>query len=317
MQLMKSYPIHRWCRVSSFVILGAVLLVAYRSDPNLFKSPRVESATSVNITGYAWANTPQSTGTSETGTDQGLGWIRFNGENHGVTLDLETGNFSGHAWIGNGDDGAGSTGWIDFAPTTGFPGAPFHGVRRVDNTLIGWAKVVSMGDDGWIKMSKDASDGGADYGVTIAVDGAFSGYAWGSDVIGWVNFASEIAVAEGSEVHLDTATCTPDNVILPWGSCNDDPEFCSSYPSRTPIPGTQLGTCGGGYSGYASQDCSTGLSCGSSPCTSDDDCGGGETCLPGTSTCGSGATGCGNGTCNVGESLLTCPQDCKGTIRQF
>lgn len=318
---MKPYTIHHSYKFLAFAILGAVALVSYRAEPDLFKTPSAESATLVDITGYAWANTPQSAGAPETGTNQGLGWISMNGTNYGVSLDTDTGNFSGYAWVGNGDDGAGSTGWVDFAPTSGYPGAPFHGVKKEGNTLTGWAKVLSLNSEnsnnGWIKMSKDASDGDVDYGVTIDPStGRFSGYAWGSDVIGWVDFAPATAAASGDEVHIVTIACTSDKVVS-WGSCTgDDPAFCSSNPSGTPIPGTQLGTCGIGYSGYASQSCNTGKTCGGS-CSGDADCDGGETCLLGTLRCGSAETGCGNGTCNAGETLLTCPQDCKGKVQQF
>lgn len=315
---MKSHFAYYSYKLLSFVVLGAVILISYHTEPNLFKTSSAESATLVDIIGYAWANTPQSSGAPETGTNQGLGWISMNGTNYGVSLDIDTGNFSGYAWIGNGDDGAGSTGWIDFAPASGYPGAPFHGVKKEGNTLTGWAKVLSMGNDGWIKMSKDASDGGVDYGVAIDPStGRFSGYAWGSEVIGWVDFAPTTAAESGEEVHIATIACTLGNVTL-WSQCSEeDPAFCSLNPAGTPIPGTQFGTCGVGYSGtVVAPGCSTGKTCGG-VCTGDADCGGGETCLLGTLRCGSAATGCGNGSCDAGETLLTCPQDCKGKVQQF
>lgn len=311
----------------AFGALGAMLAVVYTTNPSIFTPPKAEALNNVDVVGYAWANTPQSAGDPGTGTDQGLGWISMSGtagdgSPYGVQIDLDTGNFSGYAWIGNGEVvNEGSTGWIDFAPTSGFPGDPQHGVRKeASGTLTGWAKVISMYNEnpntGWIKMSKDASDGGADYSVTVVADGTFSGYAWGSDVIGWVDFAP--AIAGANRVHIDALSCTAGIVVSSggsWSSCTEDPAFCSSNPSGTPITGTQFGTCGAGYSGTPTQGCSTGETCGSS-CTSSADCGGGEVCLS-TGVCGSLATGCGNGSCNTGETLLSCPQDCKGSVQQF
>ena len=283
------------------------MVVTYQSNPDLFKASNAESATLVDITGYAWTNTPQSAGTPETGTDQGLGWISMNGTNYGVQIDLE-GNFSGYAWIGNGDDGAGSTGWVDFAPTIGFPGAPSHGVRREGNTLTGWAKVVSMYNEntanGWIKMSGTAGDGGS-YGVTINPStGKFSGYAWGSDVIGWVNFAPTIS----------GVTCPSCVSCTNWSEWVETD--CATVPVGTPIEQTRYRTCG---STPETETLPTGKTCGSSCAGDPSVCGGGQTCVESTSTCTSnpGGVSCPNGTCDDGESLLTCPQDCKGTVQQF
>lgn len=315
---MKNTFLHFAHRSLAFIVVIVIMIIGYEADHSLFMAPRAESATTVNVLGYAWANTPQSSGAPGDGANQGLGWISMNGSNYGVTMDIDTGNFSGYAWIGNGDDGAGSTGWVDFAPTTGYPSAPSHGVKKEGNILTGWAKVISMGDDGWIKMSKDASDGGANYGVMIGADGTFSGFAWGSDMIGWVDFAP--ATAGGNGARLDLIACTAGQITPSggsWGPCNADTAFsCDGKAIGTLIPGIQIGTCGSGYTGTAPQSCVTGKSCGS-VCSVDANCGGGETCLPGTLKCGSVVSGCGNGTCNAGETILTCPQDCRGTIKQF
>lgn len=320
---MIKFPLYKLHKFIAFGIIGVILAIASLSNNDFLKAPRAESATIVDVLGYAWANTPQSAGDPATGTDQGLGWISMNDPSvpYGVQLDLDTGLFSGYAWIGNGDDGAGSTGWVDFAPAGPYPGDPQHGVKKEGNLLTGWAKVLSMNaensNNGWIKFSKDASDGGADYGVTVGTDGTFSGFAWGSEVIGWVDFAPAIAGADGA--HIDFPPCTAPVVESSggsWGSCTEEPTFCSTNPSGTPITGTRVGVCGDGYTGTAVEGCSIGKTCGSS-CATDGDCGGGEVCLLGTLTCGSATTGCGNSTCDTGESLITCPQDCKGTFKQF
>lgn len=318
---MKKLISYRLQKIFSFVILGAIFLVAYQANPDFFRALKVESATNTKVLGYAWANTPQSSGTPIAGINQGLGWISMNGASYGVVIDLDTGNFSGQAWIGNGNGNEGSTGWVDFAPTGPYPGVPLHGVRKEGNVLTGWAKVLSMNNEypdmGWIKFSKDVGDAGVDYGVTVDANGVFSGYAWGSEVIGWVDFAPAIAGVD--RPHIENPPCTA-GVVIPsggsWGSCADDPTFCEVNPPGTAITGTQIGICGFGYSGNATQSCSTGKTCGSS-CTTNSNCGGGEVCLPGTLKCGSPSGGCGNNTCDVGENITSCPQDCKGKFQQF
>lgn len=112
-----------------------------------------------NIRGWAWANTPQSAGNPQTGTDQGLGWISFSSENcdavapfnqvdptppapvgcpasgaaipfYGVHLNSVSGVLSGHAWIAEeSPTGAGSVGWISFNTfnLSGCPGGSING----------------------------------------------------------------------------------------------------------------------------------------------------------------------------------------------
>ena len=51
--------------------------------------------------------------------------------------------------------------------------------------LNGWFKALSAdnkGWDGWIRLS------GSGYGPTISSGGVFTGHAWGSDVVGWLQF---------------------------------------------------------------------------------------------------------------------------------
>lgn len=130
-----------------------------------------------NISGWGW--------------NSNVGWISFNCTNdnscstidYGVNIDPATGNFSGYAWNSN-------VGWIDFAPASGYPEAPAYSAKYDigSGQVTGWAKIVSMGDKGWIKMS-----GSWDSGTSININtGDFSGWAWNgntdSDGIGWISF---------------------------------------------------------------------------------------------------------------------------------
>lgn len=83
-----------------------------------------------------------------------IGWIKFSGANYGVTMS-DAGNFSGSAWSPN-------IGWLIF-----------NGQRA---RTIGW--------DGEVRMR------GSRYAVTPDADNChLQGWAWGSEVIGWVHFS--------------------------------------------------------------------------------------------------------------------------------
>lgn len=141
-----------------------------------------------------------------------IGWISFNCGNLGtcgtadykVWLDksVTPNQLHGFAWASNP-----GVGWIQFDPVGPYPGAPnssaFVDPSDTTNTIQGWARVCSGSAspstcsggagpgnwDGWIKLS-DISP--VAYGVTINnAMGELNGYAWGSDVVGWVSFCDK------------------------------------------------------------------------------------------------------------------------------
>ncbi len=210
---------------SNFFIFSALFLLVlsfgiFTQKTNLFTTEVANAGVLDNVSGWAWANTPQSSGAPTTGTNQGVGWISFNcidreaseGKicldrndatfnsavniiDYGVTIDLNTGDFSGEAWSEN-------IGWISFDRVeTGDPdsddiGSGSGAIASVDastGVVTGWARAVSGisgsgGFDGWVKLSGTATNG-SPYGVTVNTSTSeFSGYAWGDSVIGWVDF---------------------------------------------------------------------------------------------------------------------------------
>jgi hypothetical protein len=147
------------------VLSGAALLIF----PSL-----AASTSSTPITGYAWSDN--------------IGWISFNCSNTGTcgtsnySLSIAAdGTISGYAWSDN-------IGWVsaNAADVAGCPSAPCTPVISITTGAVtGWFRALANGGgwDGWISLS------GAGYGPTLASNGAFSGYAWGSDVVGWTSFA--------------------------------------------------------------------------------------------------------------------------------
>lgn len=174
----------------------------------VFGPVNITKAANSPVTGYAWSDN--------------IGWIQMNPAFGGVQVDSSTGNFSGYAWSDN-------IGWVDFAPTSGFPEAPNEGAKLNLSTgqITGWIKAIAAdnnGWDGWIKMSGSWSNG---VSVNLAT-GAFSGYAWGSDVVGWVSFSgSGYGVTMNPLAPTVNISSSPPNPIdyntsatLTWTSAN-------------------------------------------------------------------------------------------------
>lgn len=135
-----------------------------------------------NINGWVWSSN--------------AGWISLNCSNTGAAvdygLDIAFGGASapvtGYAWSAN-------AGWIDFQPAGPYPAAPNNaalykrtgGGGSSAGALTGWAKVVALGDDGWMKLGP-IKFGSTDYGVTIDNSKVFSGWSFnGGDDLGFGN----------------------------------------------------------------------------------------------------------------------------------
>jgi len=184
------------------LLLSSVLII---SKPDAAVSQACPTHT---LSGYAWS--------------ENIGWISFSTAgaiDYGVDLDDSTKNFSGYAWSEN-------IGWINFGPAAdeGYPGAPGHEamLNTGTNEVDGWARACSVfevgcsgglkpegergGWDGWISMKGTTPD----YNVSFDPDTMeFSGYAWGSDVIGWIKFSGDnygVVWASGAPTVLQVQT---------------------------------------------------------------------------------------------------------------
>lgn len=156
-------------------IVLSILIASWQKSTGL-KTAR--AGAEHNVSGWAWS--------------ANFGWVSFNCANdstcgtsdYGVNIDTTSGNFSGYAWSSN-------LGWIDFAPVAGYPEAPNTGAHYNSATgaVTGWAKVLVLGDDGWLKMS-----GAWANGISInSSTGDFSGWAWNGNSaagtgLGWLSF---------------------------------------------------------------------------------------------------------------------------------
>ncbi len=186
--------------------------------------------------GLAQAELARGYGWSET-----IGWIKFSGPNYGVVIDGVSSELSGYAWSEN-------IGWIKFGDLSGFPGAPSHSARLDSTTgkITGWARACAGAEDedncsggphanaggwdGWIKFS------GALFSTEKVNDPlagcSFSGWAWGSDVVGWIKSTCIAGEPEpDDDLKFGDITCSffanPNQIIFPrrtstlvW-SCNN------------------------------------------------------------------------------------------------
>lgn len=130
---------------------------------------------------------------------------------YGVNIDQATGNFSGYGWSSN-------IGWVSFegiAPDYTFnnscPSCTSANnctacYSPADSKIYGWGKVLSLGDDGWLKMADDSVPSWNGKGVKInPATGDFFGWAWNGNTtagtgIGWVSFNSRDCDIDGDGI---------------------------------------------------------------------------------------------------------------------
>lgn len=171
------------------LIFSLVILVASAFIP----VQRMVMAASQQVFGWAWS--------------ENIGWLQFEPVFGGVFADDTTGDLSGYAW-------SESLGWVSFEPSdlTGCPsGSCVANLDITTGALSGWAKAISGSSsnwDGWISLRGSSPD----YGVDMSLDtGDFSGWAWGSDVVGWLSFSGVTDSGDAYKVYC------PGCVGLPTG----------------------------------------------------------------------------------------------------
>ena len=203
----------------------------------------VQAIDTDNVYGYAWSSN--------------IGWISMNncidpdnsstcvGYDYGVTYNT-AGDLSGYAWSSN-------VGWLKFGDPGLSGGSPAH-VDLVTGAVTGWARFCggkqastsywapnqncsgpdrTDGWDGWLSLSGTNPI----YGVSFDTSGDGSGYAWGSDVVGWVDFSNVkirrpavlTLLANGSAGSITVAPNTPislssvgANIVPPSGVASSD-----------------------------------------------------------------------------------------------
>jgi hypothetical protein len=192
-----------------------------------------QSAATDNVSGWAWSET--------------IGWISFNCtntgtcgiSNYGVSVDSATGDFSGYAWSEN-------IGWISFnrADTGNPPAPPYNGgsgpianLSFATQKVRGWARALANGGgwDGWIKLGDDSgtwpAGGNQVYIQILAGPDELRGWAWGSDVAGWIKFNCTDTPANCGTSNYKVLV---DINLPPSVTCNDTEIWSYCLDSRHP-----------------------------------------------------------------------------------
>lgn len=202
-------------------MVAALIALAF----SLTNYPGVEAQESAgSLSGYAWSDN--------------IGWISWEGGDYGITVS-PSGVLSGYAWSDN-------IGWIsaNSSDLAGCPSSPCSAYFNDDGELQGWLRAIAGGTaqsggwDGFISLA------GSGYGPERQSDGSFAGYAWGSDVVGWLSFnyastdyamlpTAELLVRKvGDEEWQESLTIEPtDQIEIGWnqsGAANT--ATCSSVP---------------------------------------------------------------------------------------
>ncbi|MFH1129202.1 MAG: hypothetical protein V1686_00485 [Patescibacteria group bacterium] len=156
------------------IILSAIYVLVVLSGAII-----VNGSATDKISGWAWSDN--------------IGWISLNctntdcsNSNYGVTVNLSTGNFSGYAW-------SDTIGWINFAPTIQSPADSVANYNSSTGRVTGWIRAVSYGGgwDGWIKLGDSSGEWKTTNNTQVKINSStkeLEGWAWGSDVVGWISF---------------------------------------------------------------------------------------------------------------------------------
>lgn len=198
---------------SLILLLGVIF---YKNNMDKLPQAQAVISTSNELHGWAWSSN--------------VGWISFNcyepgfmnvcgTSNYKTTLDFNNGKLAGFAWSSN-------IGWIDVNPQNGFPQPPNHGLQfdLVSGKFTGWAKALSAsgnGWDGWIKITDGQIGTGVNTGrIVSSINPNDGGWAWGSNVVGWLKFYD--ASFSNFGVKVPTLACNfsaaPSNIIPPQKS---------------------------------------------------------------------------------------------------
>lgn len=205
--------------VATLLSVGVMVAVLFS-----FVFPKADAQTTTRaLTGYAWSST--------------IGWVDVSG----VKIDSATGAFSGYGWSSN-------IGWVSFqaGDLASCPGSNCAPKLNADNSISGFARACAGtvnkdcrsasrtdGWDGWVGLS------GLSYNVAAK---KIAGYAWGADVVGWVDFSGVgydpgSTVCPGGQINFPACDQCPAGKTLntTTNTCDDDTTTCPAGKVYNPV----------------------------------------------------------------------------------
>lgn len=113
----------------------------------------------VGLNGFAWS--------------ENIGWLSFQGPGHQVTINEETGAYGGYAWSEH-------VGWVKFAGDRARICSATDGgdcSATISDNVSGWDGTIKLAGAGYKTEIVGTEESGC----------SLTGYAWGSDVVGWLH----------------------------------------------------------------------------------------------------------------------------------
>ncbi|MES2224663.1 MAG: hypothetical protein V4478_01610 [Patescibacteria group bacterium] len=182
-----------------------------------------------NMYGYAWSSNIGWIKLDDCDTPSGSSSNCYSATSYGVSvLPVAPGTLSGYAWSSN-------IGWISFnatsCPIAGCtPGAYADWDHKNSDGSVnikGWAQACSVyvsgcsgplqsaailgGWDGYIALDgANAGGTGSAWGLKILSDNSIVGFAWGSEVLGWIKSITGAVSFDGISAHISANPSTID-----------------------------------------------------------------------------------------------------------
>ncbi len=104
-------------------------------------------------------------------------------------------------------------------------------VKSDDKNAYGFAKIISLGDSGWIRLDDDDGSTAPSYGISLASDRQFEGWAWNGNSetylgAGWVSTNCE---NRSCSAGANQGNFCDDDSDCPGGACTD---YCTASDHR-------------------------------------------------------------------------------------